>query len=74
MITEFTCGICSALWASQDKKWVLSVNGTPIGIIHVSGECIRYTTDKFISTEAHIEIAVLMNNIKRQYNQLQTTS
>lgn len=74
MQTEFTCGICSALWANQDKKWILSVNGLAIGIIHESGECIQYATDKFISAESTLEILVLMNNIKRQYKQLQNIS
>lgn len=70
MQTEFTCGICHAIWLPALNKWVLKVNNADFGIIHVSGDCIYYTTQHYVSQETLLEISVLMNNIKRQYKQL----
>lgn len=78
MVTEFTCGIYTAILT--DSSWYIKTNGHMIGIVelhgvtHPDGILIRFVSAcPFLSTCDLIEIAVLMNNIKRQYKQLQTT-
>lgn len=67
MQTEFTCGICRALWPSSEMQWMLRVNNISFAYISQNGESIQFTTQHFINAETMIEISVLMNNIKRQY-------
>lgn len=71
MITEFTCGIHHAQLAIT--TWSLMVNNALIGVIEKDGQILKLSTIILFSPDDLIEIAVLMNNIKRQYKQLQTT-
>lgn len=71
MITEFTCGIYTA--KVNAEKWRLETNHTTIAIIEKDGIAITFTGRIFLTTDCLVEISVLMNNIKRQYKQLQTT-
>lgn len=75
MITEFTCGIYHAKFNEiGGPKWFLTVNQYTIAIIEPDGKLIRFLDNSPLLTQPDlIEIAVLMNNIKRQYKQLQTT-
>lgn len=68
MQTEFTCGICRALWPSSDMQWMLKVNNVSFGYIAQNGSSVQFTTQHFINYETMIEISVLMNDIKKQYN------
>lgn len=73
MITEFTCGIFRAF--KNGNQWDLTINRETIAAIHIDGSLIQYS-DKvrpLFDIDSLAEIAVLMNNIKRQYKQLQTT-
>lgn len=73
MITEFTCGIYRVQFDKGADEWPLFVNNTSIGRISEEGELLKlYSTGPYLSQSDLIEIAVLMNNIKRQYKQLQT--
>lgn len=78
MITEFTCGnnYKAVLNSIGGDKWFLKVENVVLAIIDVDGEYLRPTSLFPALTTSHelIEIAVLMNNIKRQYKQLQTHS
>jgi hypothetical protein len=69
MITEFTCGICRAVWPSSNMEWLLKVHNVPFGFIQANGEAIHFTTQHSINFATLIEINVLMYDIKRQYNQ-----
>lgn len=73
MQTEFTCGICRTVWPSSSMQWMLKVNNVSFGFINEKGTSIYFTAQHLINTETLMEIAVLMNNIKRQNKQLQTT-
>lgn len=73
MITEFTCGICQVKWHNSKMEWVLKVNNVPFGLVSEFGCNIQFQTIHCINAETLSEISVLMNNIKRQYKQLQTT-
>jgi len=74
MITEFTCGIhYKAVFNSiGGDKWLLKVDDVVIAIIDVLGEYIEPTHlfPKLTTSNELLKIAVLMNNIKRQYKQL----
>lgn len=71
MITEFTCG--SFKVHKENTVWALTINQYPIASIKIDGSIIQYNqeTNPMLSIDDLIEIAVLMNNIKRQYKQLQ---
>lgn len=76
MITEFTCGLFSAHKSKNIEtgpEWLLTSNKTVIGLIDIEGKYLRHTPlfPALTTQEELIEIAVLMNNIKRQYKQLQ---
>lgn len=75
MITEFTCGIYEAVFnEAGGQKWFLRVNQYVIGIIEIDGGLLKFTdTPVLLSPKDFAEITVLMNNIKRQYKQLQIT-
>jgi hypothetical protein len=75
MQTEFTCGIYTASFNEcGGNKWFLKVNTHTLGIIEEDGNLIVFTdTPKYLSINDFAEITVLMNNIKQQYKQLQTT-
>jgi hypothetical protein len=71
MQTEFTCGIYTAIYSASFDNWALTVNNRPIAIIDNTGWVIKIDQALIISVDDLIEISVLMNNIKRQYKQLQ---
>lgn len=74
MQTEFTCGIYTVKINSVGTRWHLDVNDFPIASIEKDGTLLTFTTKQSLSQDMLIEIILLMNNIKRQYNQLQTTT
>jgi hypothetical protein len=75
MQTEFTCGIYTATFNEcGGNKWFVKIIGQVVALIDEDGLEIRFTAAcPPLSKESLIEISVLMNNIKRQYKQLQTT-
>lgn len=75
MITEFTCGIYTATFNSiGGPKWFIKAERHMVGIVDLDGLTIRWVSAcPLLSTNDLLEICVLMNNIKRQYKQLQTT-
>jgi len=70
MVTVFTCGIYTATYVNDG--WDLKIHPHNIGVIHDNGETLQITTCCLFPIDDLMEIAVLMNNIKRQYKQLQT--
>jgi len=72
MQTEFTCGIYNTI--DKGHTWELTVNRHVIGYIYPDGSLMQSNPDcnPLLSIDDLIEIAVLMNNIKRQYKALQT--
>lgn len=72
MQTEFTCGIYTASFNEcGGNKWFLNVNARSLGIIEEDGTLIMFIeTPTYFSTKDFSEISELMNNIKRQYKQL----
>lgn len=74
MQTEFTCGIYTAIFHKNAQKWSLQRDGGQVGLIDYFGDEVHFHSFTLTLKQAClIEIAVLMNNIKRQYKQLQTT-
>ena len=74
MITEFTCGIYTASFNSiGGPKLFIKTNNTVVALIDENGQVFRPSIHMWFDCDMLIEIAVLMNNIKRQYKQLQTT-
>lgn len=75
MVTEFTCGIYTANYGGiAAPTWKVTANNYAIAHIGEAGNTIKFTpTNPYLTECCLIEIAVLMNNIKRQYKQLQTT-
>ena len=73
MQTEFTCGIYTVF--DKGHTWELTVHRHVIGYIYPDGSIIQFNPDcnPLLSTDDLTELSVLMNNIKRQYKQLQTT-
>lgn len=71
MITEFTCGIYHA--SLMTKRWSIKSNDFIIATINPDGELITFPKDytNNLTQSDLLEILVLMNNIKRQYKQLQ---
>lgn len=74
MITEFTCGMCQVKWHNSRMEWILKANNMLFGVVSELGYNIQFHTLDRINAETLVEIAVLMNNIKRQYKQLQNIS
>jgi hypothetical protein len=77
MQTEFTCGIYTAKYGHTNAlKWAVLANNHLIAIIDSSGVLVSFNEGMhtLLTQGDLLEIAVLMNNIKRQYKQLQTTS
>lgn len=74
MITEFTCGIYTATYVPE-YGWRLQANDRIIGSIGADGNFLSFSYGRAIgiTQDTLIEIAVLMNNIKRQYKQLQNS-
>lgn len=75
MITEFSCMIFSAHKSKNihsGPEWLLTSHKTIIAVIDIEGKYLKPTPlfPTLITGEELIEIAVLMNNIKRQYKQL----
>lgn len=69
MITEFTCGIYTAHY--QTLHWYLKEQSVLIGFIKTDGEQMYFEENmSYHSEETLCSILVLMNNIKRQYKQL----
>lgn len=74
MQTEFTCGIYTATFNEIGQvKWMLKANEQVIALIDADGLLIHFIQSApSLYVDMLIELAVLMNNIKRQYKQLQT--
>lgn len=74
MITEFTCGTYKAAFNSiSGLKWYIKTNNYMVGMVERDGLLIKWLSScPLLTGDDLIEIAVLMNNIKRQYKQ-QTT-
>jgi hypothetical protein len=71
MQTEFTCGIYTA--HHQTLDWYLKERNTLIGFIKIDGEQMYFVENiSYLSEETLRCVSELMNNIKRQYKQLQT--
>ena len=73
MITEFTCGRYTATYLHN--RWIIKLPLLDIANITPDGAIIRFNTSINetsidYTADAIIEIAALMNNIKRQYKQL----
>lgn len=73
MQTEFTCGIYTVTF-SPANKWGLFIYPHEVGTIEPDGYTITFKAQMMLPLDDLIEIAVLMNNIKRQYKQLQNIS
>ena len=72
MITEFTCGIYTATFNSIGApKWFIKANNTVVAIVDENGQIFRPSIHMWFDSDMLLEIAVLMNNIKRQYKHLQ---
>jgi hypothetical protein len=74
MQTEFTCGIYTASFNEcGGPKWFVKTENTSAALIDNDGETIIFLAAcPPLTKESLIELAVLMNNIKRQYKQPQT--
>lgn len=74
MQTEFTCGIFRTI--HKIDHWVLTINRETIADIYIDGSLIQFSDNcrPLFDIDSLVEIAVLMNNIKRQYKELQTNS
>lgn len=71
MITEFTCGIFKA--EKGQLCWSVFILNKLVAIIDHEGETVEFNSELPPTTQSSlIELAALMNNIKRQYKQLQT--
>lgn len=71
MQTEFTCGIYRVAFDRGVDEWPVYVNAISIGRISEDGSLLKFhSTGPYLSQYDLIEIAVLMNNIKRQHKQL----
>lgn len=74
MITEFTCGYHTASFREIALNgWDIKIRGRLIARADNNGLLIRHFMGPVLSADDLIEISVLMNQIKRQYNQLQNT-
>jgi hypothetical protein len=75
MQTEFTCGIFTAVKYNGYVKWSLRINDEQIALIEIDGSTLAFSGYvPLLDADMLIEISVLINNIKRQHKQLQTTS
>jgi hypothetical protein len=73
MQTEFTCGIYRA--TPLGNQWGISVNQYTLATVSMDGKTIKFADlPVHLSVNDLIEIAVLMNNIKRQYKQHANTT
>lgn len=72
MITEFTCGIYTAVFNEcGGPHWHIKIVDCVIAIVDADGATIIWCSAcPPLTKESLIEVAVLMNNIKRQYIQL----
>ena len=73
MQTEFTCGIYTAKYGYTGAfKWAVMANNHLVAVIDSNGTLISFKDGLpfLLTQDCLIEIAVLMNNIKRQYIQL----
>lgn len=71
MQTEYTCGIYTAHYQTLD--WYLKERNTLIGYIRKDGEQMYFVENiSYHSEDTLRSISELMNNIKRQYKQLQS--
>jgi len=78
MITEFTCGefgVHKSKNIESGPEWLLTSHKVVVAVIDIEGKYLKPTPlwPNLTTSEELIEIAVLMNNIKRQYKQLQIT-
>lgn len=75
MITEFTCGAITANFPQGGIKWAVWVNDTQIGLIEIDGNYIELKeAGTMLNRDSVYEIGIIMDNIKRQYKQLQIQS
>lgn len=66
---EFTCGIYTAI--QDPEEWRVIAKGCTIAVITPTGELIKpLFNNNYCKADTLIELAVLMNNIKRQYKTL----
>lgn len=71
MITEFTCGAYQTQYVLDDDKWAIKANEHIIAWIFDKGITILFVNNSpYLTDGCLLEILVLMNNIKRQYKQL----
>lgn len=71
MQTEFTCGIYKAKY--ENSEWAVTEGVLPIATIDAKGKYLSLDYATLMLEEYElIAIAVLMNNIKRQYKQQQS--
>lgn len=76
MTTEFTCGIYTAKYGHSGAfKWAVLANNHTVAIIDSNGVLISFKDgiEPLLTQNDLLEMCVLMNNIKRQYKQLQNT-
>lgn len=74
MITEFTCGVHTAAYHNNTNPaiWSIKANDHLVATVDKDGILIHFNAwSGALDSNILIEIAVLMNNIKRQYKQLQ---
>lgn len=73
MQTEFTYGIFKVIY--NVNQWNLTINHETVASIHIDGSLIQYSDScrPLFDIDSLIEIAVLMNSIKRQYKQHENT-
>lgn len=65
MQTEFTCGIYTAKF-TKTSVWELYIN-SKVGMIHADGLTIVFNNHLNFAIDDFMQIAVIMNNIKLQY-------
>jgi predicted tellurium resistance membrane protein TerC len=73
MQTEFTCGIYSVQFTPANH-WDLNIHPHTVGTIEPDGSALTLYATMMLPVDNLIEIAVLMNNIKRQYKQHANTA
>lgn len=73
--TEFTCGIYTATFNEiGGPKWFIKASQHVLALAEENGHTLKFTKTPFLTVDDLVEIAVLMNNIKRQYKQHANTS
>lgn len=75
MQKEFTCGTYKAAYgAGGTTRWHIIAKDRSIAVVEPDGSFINFTElAQPLCDSDLLQILILMNNIKRQYKQLQTT-